>query len=54
MKKIFNTGLLTVLPISVTAFFVVYLIFKAFDLVTGLLKTVKDARRVSYLDGRGI
>ncbi len=38
----FNTGLLAVLPISVTAFFVVYLIFKAIDFVTGLLKTVKD------------
>lgn len=38
----FSNGLLAVLPVSVTAFFIVYLIFKAIDFVTGLLKTIKN------------
>lgn len=37
-----NTGLLAVLPTSVTAFFITYLLFKTLDFTTGILKTFKS------------
>lgn len=39
-----NTGLLAVLPTSVTAFFITYLLFKTLDFGTGILKTFKNGK----------
>ena len=37
-------GLLAVLPTSVTAFFITYLLFKTLDFGTGILKTYKNEK----------
>lgn len=41
-----NTGLLAVLPTSVTAFFITYLLFKTLDFATGILKTFKSKENI--------